>query len=939
MVTLAVLGVIISVPISAQLDDFALVSETDFLRLYINEDTSEIAIEDLINNQFWFSNPQDRQNERVTAFERASSQFTITHDPGDTVKNSYKYSVAYDEFELVPLSDGIRVNYRVVEEWKQDHYIPHMISKTRMDELILANITEDAEAEVLDLYDLIMLAPLGDDERIPLTGLDQTKVFGDYQVVILNPDFCEKENQLVELTEQLRALADHSSADIEQEKQALEREINSLTATINSEKEKIVWRLLDKVVENRLDLERVNELTHADVSQLVDTPTYLIKDIPVFLAKNAQQGIIDSGYTPFECNEDHLMNNLHPKLDNLATFVVPIEYVLQGRNLVVRVPASELEYPIDVLDPIGDKHTFPLTNLSLLEYFGAANKDQEGYIFVPDGSGALIYLNNGYLFSNAYNAPVYGRDNALSILPEVQTYSQPVRLPVFGLKRDNAAFIGIIEEGAALAKIKADISGRGDSYNRVYAEFSPLPKGKISLELEDTNEMPIYQQEMYQGDFVVRFAFLGSEEANYVGMASYYRQYLIEHYQLQRVESSENIPFYIELVGAINKREPILGIARDVVYPLTTFTQARTVLQSVADRNIENIQVKYNGWLAGGLNHYYPSSANIERALGTASDLQSLVSYMDERDYKLYPSVGFVNVYKDRMFDGFNPRKDAARLLNRLDARVYQYRLDTFDRERQFSYVLSPRRLDRLVDEFLDSYSKHEIPNISLFDLASEVNSDFVDNASLFVDRVRSVEITVAQLQKFKDQNYGIMVDHGNEYVLPFADCILNLPTSGSKHSIVNEEIPFYQIALHGLVNYAGSPLNLSDNQQADLLKMLESGGYPYFMFSYAESHELKDTHFDNLYSIHYQDWLELAQETYRVANDFLHNVQDQFIVNHQRLEENVYQTIYENGKSVIVNYNKEAVNVDGNVIEGENFLIMEEKNHENAMETQINPQ
>ena len=41
--------------------------------------------------------------------------------------------------------------------------------------------------------------------------------------------------------------------------------------------------------------------------------------------------------------------------------------------------------------------------------------------------------------------------------------------------------------------------------------------------------MPVYQARPYQGDFVIRYAFLSGEDANYMGMANYYRSYLIEN--------------------------------------------------------------------------------------------------------------------------------------------------------------------------------------------------------------------------------------------------------------------------------------------------------------------------------------------------------------------------------------------------------------------------
>ena len=270
-------------------------------------------------------------------------------------------------------------------------------------------------------------------------------------------------------------------------------------------------------------------------------------------------------------------------------------------------------------------------------------------------------------------------------------------------------------------------------------------------------------------------------------------------------------------------------------------------------------------------------------------------------------------------------------MLNRLVARAYQYRLDIFERKEQhYSYVLSPSRLDQVVDLFLANYQKLDLTNISLFDMAREVNSDYIDDAKRMVDREQSLGIIESQFKKMKNMDMKIMVDHGNGYAIPYADSIINMPTYGSSYHIVDEEIPFYHIVVHGFVDYAGKPFNLSSNIRDDFLRMLETGGYPYFIGSYQESFEVKDTKFAHLYALHYGDWIELAADIYQAANKVLKDVQAQRIVDHKKLMDNVYQTTYENGKTIIINYNRQSVNVYNQIIDGQDFIVMEGMVYEN---------
>ena len=911
-----------SFTVDAKLADFELAAASEYLNLYFNPETTEIAVEDIQTGNLWFSNPQNRFSTSGYVFNRLSSQFTIVHDPKSVQKDNHRYSIDYEQFEVSPIENGVRVDYTIVEEWKPEHYVPKMIKQQRMEEVILSKIESESDrSRILEYYNLIMLTPL-EGERKAIPGVQQERVFGEYDLVILNPDYQERLGELNSMKAEAARLP-------EGERGELESQIKRLEQQLDKEKEDIVWRLLYTIVDHRLDIEKSDDIVFDHVAHLVDSPTYLMELVPRFYLTAVQKIIIETGYTPLESAEDHLENNIDPILANLQVFSVPIEYTLDGANLVVRIPAAEIEYPIDVENRIGEKFSYHLHTLRVLENFGAADINDEGYIFVPDGSGALIYLNNNRLFTSGYNDQVYDRDHALNTPNEMQRFPETIRLPVFGLKANDQAVFAIIEEGASLARIKADISGRTDNYNRVFAEFSLLPTGSVSISLESENvefsgSMPVYQARPYQGDFVIRYAFLSGEDANYMGMANYYRSYLIEKHGLKRKAPGESIPFFLELVGAVDKREPILGIARDVIYPLTTFNQAQSVLESLKEEGIKNIQLKYTGWLKGGVEHNYPTKAAVEKALGSADDLIRLVSYAESEGHEVYPSVGFMRVYRDGWFDGFSSRKDSARMLDRLVARTYRYWLDTYDRNPSGShYVLSPRKLDDLVDRFLQDYQKLGLAKLSLFDLGREVSSDFIDDPNRVIDREQAVETAVKQLIKMKENGLKLMVDHGNAYAIPYADAIVNLPSRGSSYHVVNEEIPFYQIVIHGLIDYAGSPLNLSSAAKADFLRMLESGSYPYFIGSYEPSFTVKGSKFDHLYALHYGDWMEDAAEIYRAVNEALKDVQDQLIVDHRMLAEQVYMTTYENGKQIIVNYNQHPVEVNGLVIDGEDFVVI----------------
>ena len=62
-----------------------------------------------------------------------------------------------------------------------------------------------------------------------------------------------------------------------------------------------------------------------------------------------------------------------------------------------------------------------------------------------------------------------------------------------------------------------------------------------------------------------------------------------------------------------------------------------------------------------------------------------------------------------------------------------------------------------------------------------------------------------------------MLITGGNAYALPYADQIVNVPMESSHFNIVDETVPFYQMVIHGSIDYAGSPINLHDEQDMPL--------------------------------------------------------------------------------------------------------------------------
>jgi hypothetical protein len=677
--------------------------------------------------------------------------------------------------------------------------------------------------------------------------------------------------------------------------------------------------LLNHIVNNRRDYRSKADVKSDDVVHLRHNPTYMLNPRVARFALNSMiSAVADIGFDGHDVAIDNTANHLDVPMPNLKVFKVSLEYRLDGRDLVVTVPRGRITYPLDVADADGNILTYPLHTVNVLEYFGAAGQLETGYILVPDGSGSLIYLNNGKLTSPVYRQSLYGVDLSISEPAESIHFVEQALLPVFGMKAGDQAFMAIIERGDSVATITADVAGRQCSYNTVYTSFTLMPYSKLEVkgradgvEVAKTS-INQYQSRLIDDDLVIRFRFLSGDRADYAGMAMEYRRYLEDRYGMRQLIDGSGMPLFLGLIGAIAKEKPVLGVPREVTVPLTTYAQAQQIVDQLIDAGVNQITMEYLGWLDGGIRYGYPNGVNHESKLGNKADFVRLATYLRDRGVRLYPNVDFLHGVKSSLFGGFVAWRDASRSLNRKTAWISDHHMATGVSVTGDSYVISPKAIPRLVGSFLKEYLSYEIAGISVDRMGMEVNSDFRENPRDLVDRQQSMAVMMAQFERLKEEVGGVMASGANWYALPFVDRIANVPEEDSRFPLTDVRVPFYQMVVHGMIYYSGRPVNLSGDPRRSVLRCIETGSCPYFIVSYAEPSEVKHTEFDRFYATGYSDWLDDMVYLYEVTNAVLGDVADQPMVEHDRLDHDVYRTTYANGKQVWVNYSNQDVTVEG---------------------------
>lgn len=236
------------------------------------------------------------------------------------------------------------------------------------------------------------------------------------------------------------------------------------------------------------------------------------------------------------------------------SLVIPVTVTLSEDSFEVRMDTDKIvENSLDE-----EQLQYVLLTADLVTTLGAGRSDEDGYIFVPDGSGAVINFNNGKTSAAVYKAKVYGDDLAISE-DEMPDKTEQIYLPVFGIVKNgdkgSNALCAVITSGDAYANINATAAGQATtSYNRVWASFdiraidSYVIGTKKPLEVYESGGIKVE-------DLAVRYYVMNDDKIELTDLADTYRNYLINEKGLTKKTQAGQNEFYLSLLGGAVKAQ------------------------------------------------------------------------------------------------------------------------------------------------------------------------------------------------------------------------------------------------------------------------------------------------------------------------------------------------------------------------------------------------
>lgn len=575
---------------------------------------------------------------------------------------------------------------------------------------------------------------------------------------------------------------------------------------------------------------------------------------------------------------------------------------LTDTGIVAEIPQTSIEETGNC--KLASAYIFPFMGYS---YLG----EKDGYMLIPDGCGALISLeDNEGKFQQPYSARIYGRDYgvqdqaaAVQLLEDGSTTAveaRPVMAPVFGMVHtgDQIGFLAVVEGGQHSAEIYAYPNGALTQYNWVTAKF--LYRESYSQPTSKTAGIKVVEEKRRTFDARIAFRFVTGDDADYVGLAAAYREYLTEKGQLG--QNSGDFRLRLEFLGG-DVEEAMIGTR---FVPMTTLDDLGEITGDLVSRGVDRLMVVYKGWQPDGLYGKLPSGLKLEKALGSVGQLQQTAETLRGQGIPFYLYGDFLRTYTQ----SGRPSSDFIYRINE-----QQLLLNTYQALHTEMYFMTPMAAMELLSETLGHAEENGVTGLVVDGLTNQLTS-FSQREGM-ISRKQAADMIAQSLGAVEGGE--LLLYSPFDYLWGTAEEFLDFPLYGSNYKFVDQEIPFFAIVLKGSLDLYSEYVNFQADGTEFYLKMIESGVFPSFLLAKESPSELLYTDSHGLYSLLYDEYAELIAAYYPVFRELAEQTAGAFIVDHSRDGE-VATVTYSNGYRVYVNYGHQAANRDGVTIAPQSY-------------------
>ena len=588
-----------------------------------------------------------------------------------------------------------------------------------------------------------------------------------------------------------------------------------------------------------------------------------------------------------------------------------LEVSLTDSGLVVRVPDESIKED-------GDK--YKIGTIALYPYMGTSYLDQkEGYILVPDGNGALIYLDNKERrYSAGYSSMIYDTDIGFDeskvetlLWDEYKIVNTPEQViaPVYGIAHtgDGIAYLAVVEDGAMRASIECLPNGVSIDYNRAYAKFV---ERKLYTQPTSNNStsgsLHLTESEGAHSDLQVRFIFLSEDEANYAGMANAYREYLKDLGVLKELETAYRTR--VDFLGS-DREKWVIGTSAVV---MTRVNDIRNIYADLEARGVTELFTVFKGWQKGGVNNLPISKFKPDPKVGSAKELAKLINDSKAKGISFY-------LYNDALRINPSEYNVTFNIVKKINKRKYEEETYKSVYEK-FDWII-PARTETLLNKLVSKMNRGGVNSLALAGITNNLysytysgkNYTRYETAAAYLKTVDAV-----------DKENDLVLEQPFAYLWGHTEAFLDMPMYTSSYIVEDTFVPFLSIVLKGVMPVYSEYVNFEANKQEFFLKLVETGTYPSFYITKESSSELIYTNSNNVYSSQYDVYGDEIEEYSKALSDISAKTAGATIAAHDMLENGVTRVTYSNGVKIYINYGESTAEADGMSIGSMSYIVAE---------------
>lgn len=639
---------------------------------------------------------------------------------------------------------------------------------------------------------------------------------------------------------------------------------------------------------------------------------YIEPNTQQLVSVNSYYGVNENGYLSARQIDNGIRLTYCFDAERIA---VPVEYRLFDGALEVSVIAE------DICED--DKLIY---SLSVLPYAASVPNDDANSLFVPDGSGMLMYCGDDTAV-RTFSAPVYGGDLAVTDKYNY-TSTQAVRLPCYGCSVENLSLFCIITEGAAASTITATAGDRDLTYSYAYTTFQLRGMDVVSMSASASSSAKkllnkfTADKAAYERMTVRMYPLYSQGLDTYNTMAACYRSYLIEE---QGLLSEENVSplLELEIPMAAQVKENVLGVTTSVSKAVHTYDQVEKIISAFGEEASQTI-VRLTGIQNNGLGiSKIAGGFTLDSALGNTSSLTAMQNAAKEKGVALYPDFDIVRFRKS--MNGFSKKSAAVKLPTTDTAYKYFFSVDTqaVASTNPKYMLLSPTYYDEAVSGLATLLQKKSFTNVSLSGFGSLMYSDY-GYKEQYVGMGYEQSVTEA-LKDLQDNKIRVMTDDANLPAAIHSDVIVSAPLNTSEYYYEGQWVPFYQMVFKGYTSMMSDSVNLARNGRRELLRAVQTGTGLSYSIGSTDTVQYVATSYYQLSAGSFDDNYDEIKESLAEVSKVLKKVQGTTISSFIVIDDDVYQTVFSNGVIITVNYGEaEYCMADGTLIDALGFVCVE---------------